>query len=1095
MNKDISTKYQKLTHIEHILKRPGMYIGGIEEIDGNVYVLSNNKIIEKNIKYSPGLYKIFDEIIVNAYDQSIKDNTLTVIKVNINKEKNQISVYNDGIGIDVIMHPKEKIYVPELIFGHLMTSTSFDESKPRITGGIHGLGAKLTAIFSKYFKVDIGDSINQKKFSQIYKNHLSNKSSPIIDKYNEKKGYVKITFEPDLKYFKLTELSDDLISLMERRVYDIAALTRKNVKVYLNDTKIEINDFEEYVKLYTTNSFIRETCDKTSIKIDENRWNIIVAKSNNGFHQVSFVNGIYTLNGGYHVNYIVGKLMKNIKEIIEKKYKSQIKDNFIKDQFWVFISAVIENPTFSSQTKDELMTPISKFGSTCELSGGFIKKLFEKLNLDAVFQEHIRIMQSSDLSKLDVKKKSAVKGIKKLYDANHAGTKKSLECTLILTEGDSAKTMAISGLSAIQKASNIYGVFPLKGKLLNVREASHSQIINNEEFKNIKNILGLTVNKHYTKENISDLRYGSIMLMMDADVDGSHIKGLFINMIDFYWPSLLKIDGFIKIFITPIVKASSKNKVISFFSQNEYNKFKKQHENENWNIKYYKGLGTNTAEEARKYFADIQEYVLFMKWNDKTTQAIELAFSKKNTEERKTWLKKYDMSDVVDYKDKNLTYYNFVHQELKHFSNYDNIRSIPNIMDGLKPSQRKVLYSAFKRDLKSDIKVAQLIGYISEHTSYHHGETSLANTIVNMAQNYVGSNNLNLLMPKGQFGSRIQGGKDHASPRYIYTQLEKYTRLIFKKEDDELLKYLDDDGFMIEPEYYVPIVPMILINGAEGIGTGYSTYIPKYNPKDIIENLKIKLAGGKFKRMTPWYNKFKGKIIKVDSNIYHTKGTYNVNGLDLNITELPIGTWTENYKDMIDDMMTNGNIIKNFKTNSNETDIDFSIKLHEKLEEKYIEKLFGLITSINMTNMHMYSSSGIIKRYNDENKILEEFYLVRFDFYIKRKALLIKKLEELILLLESKIKFINDVMTNKLILYKKSKDEIIKILEKNKFLKIEASYDYLLIMSFYSLTKETMHDLNEQYKNKQNEYNKLKKKSPSDLWIDDLDELLKVLYQ
>jgi DNA topoisomerase-2 len=1110
MSKDIAKKYQKLTQIEHILKRPGMYIGGIEEVENPVWIFHDNKIIEKDIKYSPGLYKIFDEIIVNAYDQTIRDSSVTTIKVTIDKDKNRISVLNDGKGIDVVMHPKEKIYVPELIFGHLMTSTSFDESKVRITGGVHGLGAKLTSIFSKYFKVEVGDSKNKKKFTQIYKNNMSVKSEPIIDEYNKGIGYVKITYQADLKYFGMKTMSDDLISLMRRRVYDLAALTDKSIKVYIDGERLRINSLEEYVSLFMDSSekniHVKEECDPSSIKYDEKRWKIVVGKSDGKFKQISFVNGIYTLRGGYHVNYMVGKIVKDIKSKIQKKYKTdKIKDNFIKDQFWIFIASVIENPTFSSQTKDELMTPVNKFGSTCELSKNFTQKLFKKLELDEVIERQIKLLQHVDLTKLSVKRTSTIKGIKKLYDANFAGTKKSSECILILTEGDSAKTMAISGLSAIPKGNNFYGVFPLKGKLLNVREASHKQIIENMEFKNLKNILGLKVGAHYTKENINQLRYGHILLMMDADVDGSHIKGLFINLIEYYWPSLLQLEGFIKIFITPIVKVSKGNTVFSFFTSEEYDEWKKTTDPKKWNIKYYKGLGTNSSKEAKEYFLNLDKHVLDMDWTNDSREAIKLAFEKKQAEERKMWLKKYDKKIIVDFTKKKLSYYDFIHKELIHFSNYDNIRSIPNMMDGLKPSQRKVLYACFKRDLKQDIKVAQFVGYVSEHSSYHHGETSLANTIIGMAQNFVGSNNVNLLMPKGQFGTRLMGGKDHSSPRYIYTQLEKVTRLIFRKEDDELLNYLNDDGFMIEPEYYVPIIPTILINGSEGIGTGYSTFIPKFNPIEIINNLRSKIKGGHFKNINPWYNKFKGSISpSINKNIYYAKGIYNKNGNLLEIIELPVGTWTDNYKGYIENISLKYKYIKNIMNNSNESDINFTIKIDnaqtlekmEKVSDKGIngiEKTFSLVSSINMNNMHLYDSNITIKKYDSALKILDEYYTIRLEFYQKRKNLLLKKLHNEIQILKTKIKFIELVINKKINIFNIPKDKIVNILDSQKLLKLdhEPPFDYLIRMSFYSLTKEKIDELKKLFGDKQKLHDVIKKKTIQELWLEDLDELEK----
>jgi DNA topoisomerase-2 len=748
------------------------------------------------------------------------------------------------------------------------------------------------------------------------------------------------------------------------------------------------------------------------------------------------------------------------------------------------------------------MTPITKFGSTCELPNYFIKKIIDKLGINEIVEQHIQQMENMVLTKLNVgKKKSIVKGIAKLYDANYAGTKRSGECTIIFTEGDSAKTMAISGLSAIPNGNNFYGVFPLKGKLLNVREATNKQIINNEEFKNIQQILGLKVNKHYTQDNLSELRYGNIILMMDADVDGSHIKGLFINMLNYFWPSLMKIDGFVKIFITPIVKATSGKITHSFYTLSDYNNWKNSVKSDKWEVKYYKGLGTNTPAEAKEYFKNLQHSLVDLNWEGDCDEAIELAFSKEKADDRKEWLKDYDIDKVVDYSKKKLSYYNFINRELIHFSNYDNIRSIPSLLDGLKPSQRKVLFASFKKNLNYDIKVAQFVGYVAEVSSYHHGEVSLANTIVGMAQNFVGSNNINLLAPNGQFGTRLQGGKDHSSPRYIYTQLEKVSRLIYHKDDDELLNYLDDDGFEIEPEYYVPIIPMVLVNGSEGIGTGYSTYIPKFNPIDIINSIKNKIKGEKFKEIQPWYANFNGNITKVEKNIYNTRGRYTINKNQLIITELPIGMWTENYKIYLETELGDGKLffVKSIKNNSTESTVNFTIKIkdQEKIQNNNdeIEKLFMLNNKINMHNMYLHDKKGKIKKYNKVTEILEEFYVIRLDFYQKRKDHILKKIELELKILNSKLKFVGMVVGKKIKLLNIPKNDVIKILEKEKLYKIpnEPIFDYLIKIPFYSFTKEKIDELEKIIYEKNKLHKLIKNKKITDLWLDDLNELLKYL--
>jgi DNA topoisomerase II len=429
---------------------------------------------------------------------------------------------------------------------------------------------------------------------------------------------------------------------------------------------------------------------------------------------------------------------------------------------------------------------------------------------------------------------------------------------LILTEGDSAKSLAMSGIQVVGRDK--YGVFPLKGKLLNVREAGMNQLKNNQEIQDIIKILGLKIGQVYT--DVNSLRYGSIMIMADQDHDGSHIKGLVINFIHHFWPSLIKLKNFMKEFITPIIKVRKGDQCQSFFTMGEYEQWCKNTKDiSKYSIKYYKGLGTSTSKEAKEYFKNINVHKIDFHYSgQKDDDAIELAFSKKLAEKRKEWLADSNRQDYVDHSKKTLNYNDFVHKELVHFSIQDCNRAIPSVMDGLKPSQRKILYSCFKRNLTKEIKVAQLAGYVSEHSAYHHGEASLCQTIINMAQNFVGSKNINLLMPLGQFGSRHLGIKEAASPRYIYTCLNKITRSLFKEQDDPILEYLEEEGMKIEPKFYAPIIPLILVNGAEGIGTGWATKIPCYNPLQIVENIKLHLDGKEMQNLNPWFKGYQGQV-------------------------------------------------------------------------------------------------------------------------------------------------------------------------------------------------------------------------------------------
>ena len=1074
--------YTKLSQIEHVLKRPGMYIGSIDKETTVMDIFNDNKIIEKEIEYSPGLYKIYDEIISNAYDEAVRNKNVKNIYVNIIDDT--ISVMNDGSSVNIIIDKKNNIYIPELIFGNLLTSSTFTEEK-RITAGTHGLGAKLTNIFSKKFEVEIGDSKNKLHYYQLFENNLSKINKPKIKKYSGK-DYVKITFNPDYQRFGLDNLTNDIKALFQKRAYDISGVLSK-VNIHYNDKLLEINSFIDYAKLYFDEgqNYISQICGNSEF--------IITNSNNDKFKDVSFVNGVHTKNGGKHVDHILKQIIDNMQKAIKKKYKNaKIRDSFIKDKITIFLNAEIENPIFSSQTKDSLSSKVSD--NFCFIKGSTMKDVIDKLDLTTEIISLIKAKELSELEKNETKrKKNKLKGINKLYDANFAGTSKSIECSLILTEGDSAKTMAISGLSAIKKGNDYYGVFPLKGKLLNVREASHNQIINNEEFNFIKQILGLKMGETYTKDNINNLRYGSVILMMDADTDGSHIKGLFLNLLDYYFPSLLKLN-YVKALITPVVKANKQNDVKSFFSLTDFENWKKsQKDFSTWKIKYYKGLGTSTSNEAKEYFANLNKHLINFNWDNKADKSIILAFSKKQVDNRKKWLSQYDRNEILDIKTNNVSISDFIHKELKHFSNDDNIRSIPHLLDGLKPSQRKILYTLLSSSI-NELKVSQLAGLVSQKSAYHHGENSLVSTIISMAQDFVGSNNLNLLLPIGQFGSRILGGKDSASARYIFTKLNSLSKLIYNNDDNFQLDFLNDDGFLIEPEHYIPIVPMILVNGAEGIGSGYSTSIPKFKLEDIKNSLLNKLKNDKFINLDPGYKGFKGSIKKIDKTTYQSIGVYKLENEKIFITELPIGYWTEDYKSFLDNLSDSENWFRSYKNNCTEKDILFEIKTNnfsfiERLHnENKLNTLLKLTKNINLTNMHCFASDGNLKKYNSINDILNEFYEFRLDAYQKRKNNLIKVLKEKIEIDTSKSKFIESIINNKLKLHKLEDNKISLELDKMKLYKKDG-YDYLLNIPMKGMTKNKINELQNKINEFKKELNKLNKLSNKDLWINDLNNL------
>lgn len=1118
---NLANKYQQKTDKQHILDNPDTYIGSVEKIESIQWILNedNDKIIEKNIEYIPGLFKLFDEGIVNCRDHVVRmqqsisnglDNCIPVTNIDITiEEDGTIIMFNDGNGIDVAQHPEHKIWIPELIFGHLRTSTNYDKTEKKIVGGKNGFGFKLVLIWSTYGSVETVDHIRGLKYRQEFKNNLDEICKPSITKCKNK-PYTKITFKPDYSRLGIAGLTPDIIALLKKRVYDVAAVTDKNLKVRYNSNLVPIKNFQQYIDLYIGDKNVAPRVYEDSGP--EGRWEYAVALTpTNEFSQISFVNGIHTAKGGKHVEYILNQITRKICDLIEKKKKVKVNPNSIKEQLILFLRCDIENPAFDSQTKDYMNTPSSKFGSKCDVSDKFIEKVAKMGVMEAALQL-TEVKENKAAKKTDGIKTKSIRGIPKLTDANWAGTEKSKDCVIIFCEGDSAKAGIISGLSSEDR--NIIGVYPMKGKILNVRGEPVKKISENKEIAEIKKILGLETGKKYnTIEDVyKNLRYGKVLFMTDQDLDGSHIKGLGINLFQSEWPTLSEIHGFIGFMNTPILKAKKGTTELNFYNDGEYEEWKKENDIKGWKIKYYKGLGTSTGKEFKEYFEN--KKIVGFEFSEKSGDAIDMVFNKKRADDRKDWLKFYDRDAYLDTKQTNVSYEEFINKELIHFSKYDCDRSIPNLMDGLKISLRKILYSAFKKNLTTEIKVAQFSGYVSEHSGYHHGEASLNAAIVGMAQNFVGSNNINLFMPNGQFGTRLQGGKDSASERYIFTQLNKITRTLFPSCDDNVLNYLDDDGLLVEPIYYAPIIPMVLVNGSKGIGTGFSTDIMCYNPVKIIEYLKNKLSlSDNTIEFIPYYDGFKGVISKINDEKFLIKGLYEKIGIDkIRVTELPVGYWTEDFKELLENLIEPGQdkdgkkitpIVKDYDDMSKDTNVDFTITFAKgKLEDlegnkgdhgcNGIEKLLKLYTTNSITNMHLFDADDKLQKYEKISDIIDAYYEVRLKLYQTRKDYMIRAIERELVLLSNKAKYITEILDGTIDLRKKKKEQVIEMLQKKGYDIIDEDneYKYLTKMPMDSVTEENVEKLLNDKGNKETELEIIKNTTINQMWNSELDNLL-----
>jgi len=1125
---ELANKYQQKTDKQHILDNPDTYIGSVEKVETDLWILNDDqtRIVEKNISYIPALFKLFDEGIVNCRDHVIRmqqaiqnklENALPVNYIDISiQDDGTITMMNDGNGIDIAEHPEYKIWIPELIFGHLRTSTNYDKTEKKIVGGKNGFGFKLVLIWSTYGSVETVDHVRGLKYVQEFKNNLDIIEKPKITKCKTK-PYTKIVFKPDYARLGITGLTPDIISLLKKRVYDVAAVTDKSLKVKYNSNLIPVKNFQQYIDLYIGAASKEVASSVRAYEDSGERWEYAVALSpTHEFIQVSFVNGIHTAKGGKHVEYILGQITRKLVAYIEKKKKVVVNANSIKEQLILFLRCDIENPAFDSQTKDFMNTPSAKFGSTCTVSDKFIEKIAKMGVMDAACAL-TEVKENKAVKKTDGSKTKSIRGIPKLIDANWAGTEKSAQCSIIFCEGDSAKAGIVSGLSSEDR--NVIGVYPMKGKILNVRGEQTKKIAENKEIAEIKKILGLESGRVYknAEDVAKSLRYGKVMIMCDQDHDGSHIKGLVINLFQSEWASLVQIPGFIGFMNTPILKARKGTQELVFYNEGEYETWKNANaQGKGWNVKYYKGLGTSTGKEFREYFEKKKTVGFEYKGKD-SDDKIDMVFNKKRADDRKLWLGEYNRESFLNTNDKMVTYEEFINKELIHFSKYDCDRSIPNLMDGLKISLRKILYSAFKKNLTTEIKVAQFSGYVSEHSGYHHGEASLNAAIVGMAQNFVGSNNINLLMPNGQFGTRLQGGKDSASERYIFTQLNKITRYIFPEMDDNILTYLNDDGLLVEPIFYAPIIPMVLVNGSKGIGTGFSTDIMCYNPSQIIQYIRGKLMGvlpGGDVEFAPYYEGFRGTIQKVsDEGKYLFKGKYEKLGVDkIRVTELPVGYWTDDFKEYLESLTEsvdkNGKkivpVVKEYDDMSKDTSVDFIITLQKgKLAEleatqldhgcNGVEKQFKLFSTNNSTNMHLFDANDKLKKYDRVQDIIDDYFVTRLDLYQKRKDYMVDSLGKELLVLSNKSRYIRELLAGTIDFRNKKKEAVIQMLNEKKYsvMNDDEEFKYLTKLPMDSVTEENVSRLNKEHADKVSELDYVKTTSTSEMWLKELDILEK----
>jgi len=1142
-------------------------------------------------------------------EKGIKMTKIKVKLEKDNKNNIKFTVWNNGKTIPIKIFKGTNKYNPEMAFFTLLVSENYNDKNIRKTSGRNGYGAKLLAIFSKYVQIRTYDKNQKLLYTQTCVDNMSIINKPIIEKKSEVKldkdelnGFTEISWITDLSHFEMKSYSEDILSLFKRFCFDCSMVSKTPLyftglngkeellpikdlisysSLYTKEKEEEVEDEEDdgeekkkRKKVNETMSFscVEKKTKKNEDGEDEEYENIseVVLIPSNGkeFEQVSFVNGCYTPDGGVHVDEWVEQIFRPIVEKINskgtrkpkeekkkakkkvvKKERPKINIKDVKNNFMIFVNSWLDQPRFGDQSKSELTYP----KMTITVPEKNITKLMKWSFVDRI-EQLIKMKEFMSLKTTQAKKGEVI--LLSGYDkANKAG--KEPGCILAVCEGLSAKSTLSGGLSVGflgKKGRDYIGLYAVQGKILNCRNAKSAQIAKNKEIVGLIKILKLVYEEDYSDdEKFNKLPYHKVCIFTDADDDGIHITGLLINLFDALFPSLLKRD-FLYIMNTPILSVEKhKGEPVKMFCDQRIGK---EYINEN-NLpkdilKYYKGLG---SWESKKFKEICGKNLSRLKLDKDSKKLINIAFNKKFTDVRKKWVcdkteyLSFNSETGTEYKNKpiinELSISTFIQTSLVEFFKTLCRRSLPSLYDGLKESQRKILFGMFKNKLtfkKKSNKLVQVGSLITRDSNYHYGDDNLYETAGRMAQKFIGSNNIPLLYDDGSFGTRLNN-KDMASARYIFTKLNYLTELIFK--DIHLSQQIEEEGLFIEPEHYVPIIPMILVNGCiVGIGSGWSCSVPAHNVEDLIKwikcwlkcNGKIIIIDGKnteiteenqvsdenkeqFKMMEtpeliPWYRNFTGEIEVLENKVI-TKGVINKYKKGYQITEIPVGMWIDSVKENFEKMEAKKEIkFTNNCSQKDENSIDFYIIPSDSKDSKkeINTKTLGLEKVIRTSNMVLFTDDRDINKYKTTDLIMDKYCKKRLEFYSLRKKFDLKELTENKIKINNKIKFINEYIEGRLIINKRKRKDVDidldkmgfdRIIEKKKMKKEDdeekkdlnnkenkKTFKYLWELKLEHLTTEKMEKLKKELNNIEETIKSVKDKDEKEQWIEELDEFL-----
>jgi DNA topoisomerase-2 len=962
--------FQVLSDVGHVLQRPAMYVGheyGVRRVPA--FMLSDGLVERRDADLDAIALKCFDEVLVNAADCAERTGRATYIEVSLDEKG--FEVRNDGCDIPVEYNAEWCSYVPETLFGTLRSSCNYDDTRERHGAGVNGIGCKLANIFAARLTVEVTDATTH--YQQTFTSNMREREAPEIAPIGARAPHtIRVAVAPDAAR---VSWSDDVRAVCARRAYDIALCTAVRVLLRRGDG--------ELVHLQPDLSRYAPWCAEP-LDLSMPAYRVLIGPSATPV-TVSLANGTFTAMHGAHV----AACLRRIHDALGGGTEAQWR-RFVEDRAFVLVIARLDRPAFAGNEKTTVRAPLRPEPKLDRAH----ERALRAAPIAHAWAAWLSEQAQTSLAR-DERKRGARVRVDKLDDAALAGTAAWDKCTLILTEGDSAKSFAVAGVSVLGREK--FGIFPLRGKVRNVRDATAVQTDTNAELRAVKTILNLRTGVAPDKQQ---LRYGTVLIMTDQDVDGFHIKGLIMNFLDAQFPGIV---GALRLaaMSTPLIKATFGGERREFFTTAEF-RAACAAAGAPAGVKYYKGLGTSTPDEARAYFAELERYTTT--YTPEGMDRLAAFFARESVGSRKDAIRgameRPEAARAGVHKTQ--TVGEFVATELTTYSVDAVHRAIPSVVDGLKPSQRKVLWCAL-RGKRGETKVAQLASYIAHETSYHHGEASLQQTIVAMAQDFVGSNNVPLLRPIGQFGTRRMGGTDAASARYIFTALSPVAALAFPAADTQLLPQLEEDGQLIEPAYLAPVVPWILVNGAMGIATGFSTNVPMHDARDVCARTREYIVHRTQTLALEMRVRGYTGVVARESGRYTTSASVQYAAGVATVTELPVGVWTEAYQAKLEDLLDE-KVVTKYKNQSTDTAVRFTV-------HTATPKRLALSKHVPTGNMHALDADGALRKWETVEEIVEYFCALRLPMYERRKAAVARQLEEDIARKESTLRFISLVLS------------------------------------------------------------------------------------